>query len=85
MSNIDDICAEVFYENQEQLFPKAVALSMDEAYDFLNDCMAVVLDDEKELRQYMEDEGIDISDYDDITDALEVFALPDGRFLYVEA
>lgn len=85
MSNIDDICAEVFYENQEQLFPKTVVESMDEAYEFLCDCMAVVCDNEKELIQYMEDEGVDISDYDNVTDALEVFALPDGRFLYVEA
>ena len=38
-----------------------------------------------ERMQQMKDEGIDISDYEDVSDALEVFALPDGRYLYVEA
>ena len=71
MSEIDNICAEVFYENQEQLFPKQVVADIDEAIDFLEECM--------------KDEGIDISDYEDVSDALEVFALPDGRYLYVEA
>lgn len=35
MSEIDNICAEVFYENQEQLFPKQVVADIDEAIDFL--------------------------------------------------
>lgn len=85
MSEIDNICAEVFYENQEQLFPKQVVADIDEAIDFLEECMAQVFDDKKELLEYMKDEGIDISDYEDVSDALEVFALPYGRYLYVEA
>lgn len=85
MSEIDEMCAEVFYERQEQLFPEPVAMSVDEAMEFLDDCMAMVFDDKKELCQYMKEEGIDTSDYDDVTEALEVFELPDGRFLYVEA
>uniref|UniRef100_UPI00402A1A8C glyoxalase n=1 Tax=Eshraghiella crossota TaxID=45851 RepID=UPI00402A1A8C len=44
---------------------------------------AQVFSSEKELKKYIEDEGIDLEG--DITDELEVFKLPDGRFLYVEA
>ena len=40
-------------------------------------------DPKEELKKYIEDEGIDLEG--DITDELEVFKLPDGRFLYVEA
>ena len=85
MSEIDSICAEVFYENQEQLFPKPVVTSIDEAQDFLADSMAQVFDDKAELLEFMKDEGVDITEYDDVSEALEVFALPDGRYLYVEA
>lgn len=85
MGEIDKICAEYFFENQNRLFPKDVAESVDEAWEFLEDCMAQVFDNREELVDYMEEEGIDTSDYDDVTDALEVFALPDGRYLYVEA
>lgn len=85
MSGIDGVCARFFYENQERLFPKRVAADPDEARDFLEECMAQVFDSREELADYMEDEGIDTSDYDDVTEALEVFLLPDGRYLYVEA
>ncbi len=85
MSNIDEMCAEVFYERQEQLFTKPVVQSADEAEEFLCDCMAMVFDSKDELCEFMKDEGIDTSDYEDVTEALEVFELPDGRFLYVEA
>lgn len=51
--------------------------------EFLEEIMAQVFSSEKELKKYIEDEGIDLEG--DITDELEVFKLPDGRFLYVEA
>lgn len=85
MSEIDSICAEVFYENQDQLFPKPVVTSIDEAQDFLADSMAQVFDNKAELLEFMKDEGVDISEYADVSEALEVFVLPDGRYLYVEA
>lgn len=85
MGEIDGVCAKFFYENQERLFPKKLVHNTDEAQAFLEDCMALVLDSRKELEDYMKDEGIDTSDYEDITEALEVFSLPDGRYLYVEA
>ena len=85
MSNLDEICAKVFLEKQEQLFPKPVAETVDEAMEFLEDCFAQVFDSKEELIEYLEDEGIDFQDEEDITEALEVFIIPDGRLMYVEA
>ncbi|MGN0370169.1 MAG: glyoxalase [Butyrivibrio sp.] len=82
---LDTICAEVFLKNQDRLFPKPVAENVEEAFEFLQDCFACVFANTDELKEFMEEEGIDITEYDDITEALEVFALPDGRYLYVEA
>lgn len=85
MGNIDGVCVKFFYENQERLFPEPVAENVSEAREFLEDCMAVVFDSRRELEDYMRDEGVDTSDCGDVTEALEVFTLPDGRYLYVEA
>ena len=75
---IDEVCGKVFLKEQGKLFPKPVAESLEEAME-----LAQVFSSEKELKKYIEDEGIDLEG--DITDELEVFKLPDGRFLYVEA
>lgn len=85
MSNLDEMCAKVFLEKQEQLFPRPVAETIEEAMEFLEDCFAQVFDTKDELIEYLEDEGIDYQDEEDITEALEVFVLPDGRLMYVEA
>lgn len=85
MNEIDEMCAEVFLKEQGKLFDEPVAEDIDEAMEFLEDCFAQVFDSEKELRKYWEEEGIDDEAMDDVTEALEVFALPDGRYLYVEA
>ena len=80
---IDEVCGKVFLKYQGTLFPKPVAESLEEAMEFLEEIMAQVFSSEKELKKYIADEGIDLEG--DITDELEVFKLPDGRFLYVEA
>lgn len=80
---IDEVCCKVFLKEQGKLFPKPVAESLEEAMEFLEEIMVQVFSSEKELKKYIEDEGIDLEG--DITDELEVFKLPDGRFLYVEA
>ena len=63
-----------------------VAESLDEAEAFLEDCMAVVVKSLKEVREYFEENGTDISDMsdEDLEEASEVFALPNGRYLVVE-
>lgn len=79
-------CINTFLENQEQLFPQAVAESYEAAEAFLEDCMAQVVDSIEEVREYLEESGADVEGMSDeeLEDANEVFALPDGKYLIVE-
>ncbi len=87
MREYDDEVLECFLEKQNQLFPRTVAETLDEAEDFLEECMAVVVDSVEEVIAYFEDEGIDMEGAmdDEILDADEVFEVGDGRFLIVQA
>ncbi|MBO6015194.1 MAG: glyoxalase [Lachnospiraceae bacterium] len=87
MQEYDDAVLECFLKNQGQLFPEAVAETMEEAEDFLAECMAVVVDSVKEVWEYFEEEGIDLAEVDEeeILDAEEVFDIGDGRYLIVES
>ena len=86
MYNYDDEVLEVFLEKQLQLFPEEVAETLEEAEEFLDDCMAVVCKNLREVKEYFDEAGTDISGMSDeeILEASEVFALPSGRFLIVE-
>ncbi len=84
MAAVDMVCAEFFLKNQGRLFDKPVAKNAGEALEFLEDCMAQVFDSRKELVMYMKEEGVDAGEGGAPEEALEVFALPDGRYLYVE-
>ena len=79
-------CINIFLENQGQLFPQPVAASYEEAEAFLEDCMAAVVDSLGEVREYLEDMGADVDGMSDeeLEEASEVFALPDGTYLIVE-
>ena len=79
-------CINTFLENQEQLFPQAVTESYEAAEAFLEDCMAQVVDSIEEVREYLEESGADVEGMSDeeLEDASEVFALPDGKYLIVE-
>ena len=79
-------CINTFLENQEQLFPQAVAESYEAAEAFLEDCMAQVVDSIEEVREYLEEAGADVEGMSDeeLEDASEVFALPDGKYLIEE-
>ena len=83
----DEIFLETFLKKQLQLFREEVASNLDEAEAFLDDCLAVVCDNLKEVKQYLDDSGMDISHMSDseIEESSEVFLLPDGRYLIVEA
>ncbi|MBQ1193073.1 MAG: glyoxalase [Lachnospiraceae bacterium] len=87
MQEITTDIAEFFLKEQGKLFDEPVADNIDEAIEFLEDNMAVVLENVKELKKYWEEEGIDIEEMTDeeIMESLEVFELPDGRILLVEA
>ena len=86
MREFDDAVLECFLENQEQLFPEPVAETLDEADEFLQDCMAVVVHSVSEIVEYFDEEGIDMEGAtdDEILDADEVFDVGDGRYLIVE-
>ena len=83
----DEAVVQYFLEHQMQLFKENVAESPEEAEEFLEDCMAVVCKNIKEVKAYFEDQGADIEGMSlkDLEEASEVFALPDGRYLIVEA
>ena len=72
---------------QGQLYDEPVAETLEEADEFLGDCMATVVDSAKEVREYFEESGADVDgmSMEELLDASEVFALSDGRYLIVEA
>ena len=79
-------CIQTFLDNQLQLFPRPVASSFEEAEEFLEDCMAQVVDSLEDARDYLEEMGADVDGMSDqeLKEASEVFILPDGRYLIVE-
>lgn len=87
MHEFDDDVLECFLENQQQLFPEKVVETMEEAEEFLEECMAVVVNSVDEVIAFFEEEGIDIEGAvdEEILDADEVFDIGDGRYLIVEA
>lgn len=87
MHEFDEDVLECFLKNQLQLFPEEVAGTLEEAEDFLEECMAVVVNSAKEVAEYFEEEGIDVEGAvgDEILEADEVFDIGDGRYLIVEA
>lgn len=79
-------CINTFLEKQGQLFPQPVVESFEEAEAFLEDCMAAMVDSIDEVREYLDDMGADVEGMSDeeLEEASEVFALPDGKYLIVE-
>lgn len=82
-----DVCGKVFLEKQGKLFDEPVAANLAEAIEFLEDCFAQELADIREVREYLEEEGMDTTGVSDeeLEDELEVFKLPDGTYFVVEA
>ena len=80
MYEYDEECLQTFLNMQSQLFDEPVAEA------FLEDCMAVVVDSIKDVRDYLDESGADISGMSDeeLEEASEVFALPNGQYLIVE-
>ena len=86
MYEYDEECLKTFLKNQSQLFDEPVAESIEEAEAFLEDCMAAVVDSLEEVRDYFEENGMDVDgmSLEELEDASEVFALPGGQYLIVE-
>ena len=77
---------ETFLMHQTQLFDEPVAETIEEADEFLDDCMAVVADSLRDVRDYFEENGMDTAGLtkEELLEESEVFALPDGKYLIVE-
>lgn len=86
MNEFSEECLITFLRNQEQLFPELVAETVEEAEAFLEDCMAVVVDTLEEVKEYFEENGMDVDEMsmNELEEASEVFALPNGQYLIVE-
>ena len=86
MAEFTNECLDTFLENQDRLFDQPVAETREEAEAFLEDCMAEIVDSLEDVREYLEELGMDVADMSDeeLEDASEVFALSDGRYLIVE-
>jgi hypothetical protein len=84
MYEFDEACLQAFLDQQLQLFPEEVAETMEEAEEFLEDCMAMVFDNEEDVIEYL-DEELDITGLsdDEILASEEVFDIGDGRYLVV--
>lgn len=82
----DEKVLQCFLEKQDQLFPEPVAESPEEAEDFLEECMAVVVSSVKEVWEFFEEEGVDMegAGEEEILEADEVFEIGDGRYLIVQ-
>lgn len=82
----DDAVLNCFLEQQLKLFPEKVAETREEAEEFLEECLAVVVNSPKEVWEYFDEEGMDVdgADEEDILEADEVFEIGDGRYLIVE-
>lgn len=76
----------VFLKEQGRLYDEPVAETVEEAEEFLEDCMAVEVKNIKEVRKYLDEAGADVSGMSDeeLEEACEVFALPSGGYLIVE-
>ena len=86
MSQYSKLCVETFLKNQGQLFDEKVAENYEEAEEFLEDCMAVVVKSMKDVKDYLDESGMDVTGMSDeeILEASEIFSLADGTYLIVE-
>ena len=86
MGEYNEECLKTFLEKQEQLFDEPVAVTREASEGFLEDCLAVVVESLAEVREYFEENGMDVDGMseEELEEASEVFALPDGTYLIVE-
>ena len=83
MATFDQKVVDCFLSRQLQLFPEEVVSTPEEAVEFLEDVMAVVVKGRKGVKAYFKETGADYMD-GDIMEASEVFDVGDGRYLIVE-
>ena len=79
-------CVETFLKQQGQLFDEPVAETYEEAEEFLEKKMAVVVKNIKEVIEYLDESGMDVEGMskEELLEASEIFSLPDETYLFVE-
>lgn len=82
----DEKVIQCFMDNQLQLYPEKIAETPEEAENFLEECMAVVVNSVEEVWEFFDEEGMDMegAEGEEILEASEVFTVGDGRYLIVE-
>ncbi len=83
----DEKVLDAFLKDQGRLFPEPGAETREEAKEFLEDVLAVVVDSLEDVMDYLDEAGMDIAEMskEEVEAAEEVFAVGDGRYLIVEA
>ena len=81
MNGYSEECLRTFLKEQGKLFDEPVAENLEEAEAFLEDCMAVVVDSLEEVREYFEEEGVDVDGMapEELEEAAQVFPRADGK------
>ena len=76
-------CVETFLKQQGQLFDEPVAETYEEAEEFLEECMAVVVKNIKEVKEYLDESGMDVEGMskEELLEASEIFSLPPSRLI----
>ena len=77
MYEYDEECLQAFLEQQGKLFDEPVADTLEEAEAFLEDCMAAVVNNIEEVKEFLEEEGMDVDgmSMEEIEEAAEFIAL----------
>lgn len=82
----DDAVIGCFLDRQLELYPEAVAGTMEEAEAYLEDICAAVADSPEEVYEYLEEVGVDTEGLsrEEIFDMPEIMDIGDGRYLILE-
>ncbi|MBR3276957.1 MAG: glyoxalase [Eubacterium sp.] len=83
---LSDLSVKYFLEHQDQLFDEEVAYDEESAREFLEDNFAVLCESLDEVRDYLDEEGMDVTGMtdDELLEQAEVFDIGDGTYLVVE-
>ena len=83
---LSDLSVKYFLEHQDQLFDEEVAYDEESAREFLEDNFAVLCESLDEVRDYLDEEGMDVTGMtdDELLEQAEDFDIGDGTYLVVE-
>ena len=85
MYAFDEEVLEFFLANQTKMYDEEVATTLEEADEFLEECMAVVVNGISEVRDYFEEMDVFGMSDKELEEQAEVFKMPDGRYLLIES